>query len=194
MYMTSSELLAVVNQITAENLQELKNKLSKLSHEQESWRPNDATWNLLEIYAHLNAFAAFYHTAFKHRIATTKFRTFKENFLSSPLGKSAWKSMKLGNAQNVKRRFKTQRNYNPFVNKELLTGNERSELITNLEELILICEQAKTINIRKAKVPISISKIVRLRVGDALLFVAYHNQRHIQQALNLLSHRAFPKK
>jgi hypothetical protein len=39
---------------------------------------------------------------------------------------------------------------------------------------------------------ISISKIIRLRLGDALLFVVYHNERHVQQAKNLLKHPKFP--
>jgi len=57
-----------------------------------------------------------------------------------------------------------------------------------------IAESAATVNLRKVKVPISISKIVRLRLGDALLFVAYHNERHMQQMLNLKKHPNFPKK
>ena len=48
--------------------------------------------------------------------------------------------------------------------------------------------------LKKVKVPISISKLVRLRLGDALLFVAYHNDRHMEQALNLTKNAQFPKK
>ena len=62
------------------------------------------------------------------------------------------------------------------------------------QELLTILESAKSVNIQRAKVPTSISKFVRLRLGDAFLFVIYHNQRHIQQAMNLMSHRAFPTK
>jgi hypothetical protein len=50
------------------------------------------------------------------------------------------------------------------------------------------------VNLRKVKIPISISKIVRLKLGDALLFVVYHNERHMYQALSILSHAKFPKK
>lgn len=192
--MTSSHVLEEVTKITKENIKILETKLNRFSAEQRSWKVNDNSWNLNEIFAHLNSYAAFYHQAFKHRIENTKFREFKENFISSPLGKSAWKSMKLGNASNVKRKFKAQRSYNPLLDKSLVSGKDHETLLTNLKEFLEIIELCKTINIRKAKVPISISKIIRLRVGDALLFVAYHNERHIQQALNLVSHRAFPSK
>jgi hypothetical protein len=48
--------------------------------------------------------------------------------------------------------------------------------------------------LRRVKIPISISKIIRLRLGDALLFVTYHNERHFQQIANLMAMRDFPKK
>ena len=62
------------------------------------------------------------------------------------------------------------------------------------KDLLEIIEKAASVNIRKVKVPISMSKIIKLRLGDALLFVAYHNERHVQQALNVLAHQNFPKK
>lgn len=192
--MTSSHVLEEVRRVTLENIKILEQKLGRFSGEQRTWKVNENSWNLNEIFAHLNSYASFYHHALKHRISNTKFREFKENFISSPLGKSAWKSMKLGNASNVKRKFKAPRSYNPLVEKTLVTGNDYEVLLKNLHEFLDIIESAKTVNIRKAKVPIAISKIIRLRIGDALLFVAYHNERHIQQALNVASHRAFPQK
>jgi hypothetical protein len=62
------------------------------------------------------------------------------------------------------------------------------------QELLEVIDKAATVNIRKVKVPISISKLIRLRLGDALLFVAYHNERHLQQAINLTKLAQFPKK
>ncbi|MFN5911333.1 MAG: DinB family protein, partial [Bacteroidota bacterium] len=56
-----------------------------------------------------------------------------------------------------------------------------------------IFELARSVNIRKAKIPISISKIIRFRLGDAFLYVVYHNERHLQQAINILDHPRFPK-
>ena len=61
------------------------------------------------------------------------------------------------------------------------------------DKLLQILETAKSVNIQRAKVSTSISKFVRLRLGDAFLFIIYHNQRHMQQAMNLMNHRAFPK-
>ena len=102
--------------------------------------------------------------------------------------------MKLGNAKNVKRKFKSPKTSNPTIDISLLTGNEVSDLEKGQTELLSIIESAEEVNLRKVKVPISISKIIRFRLGDALLFVAYHNERHMQQALNVMTHPNFPKK
>lgn len=192
--MTSSELLEEVRKITQSNLDLMKKKFSHLSTEQKTWSPAENAWNIQEIFAHLNEYARFYHENFLKRISKTRFTTPKENFISSPLGRSAWSSMKLGNAKNVKRKFKAARNYNPRIETQLVDGNDIERFRSGQEELLEIVEKARTVNIRKVKVPLSMSKIIKLRLGDALLFVTYHNERHMQQALNVISHPKFPKK
>ena len=192
--MTSAELFFESETITNNNLDFIQKSLSKLSENQVNWKPSESTWSLLEIFAHLNEYAAFYHPAFTKKISLTRYRNPRINFISSPLGKSAWKSMQLGQLKNIKRKFNAARNFNPIFNKELIKGDDIQIFKRFQEELLTILESAKSVNIQRAKVPTSISKFVRLRLGDAFLFVIYHNQRHIQQAMNLMSHRAFPTK
>jgi hypothetical protein len=192
--MTTQWVFNEVRSITERNIQLLTQKFAGLSEAQLRWKPNEDTWSLLEIAAHLNQYAAFYHTAFNRRLEKTRFREPRENFVSSPLGRSAWISMKLGNAKNVKRKFNAPKAYNPTVTPEIVTGDDLTTLLQGQKELLQILESAAQVNIRKVKVPISISKIVRLRLGDALLFVAYHNERHMQQAINLMKQAQFPKK
>jgi len=192
--MTSTELLKEVRTITQNNLEVLKKKFSHLSKEQKNWKATEHAWNVQEIFAHLNQYALFYHHAFLSRISKTRFTEPKELYQSSPLGRSAWKSMKLGNAKNVKRKFNSARNYNPTIEPSFLHENDIQLFENGQKDLLEIIEKAASVNIRKVKVPISMSKIIKLRLGDALLFVAYHNERHVQQALNVLSHQNFPKK
>ena len=191
--MTTAELFLETENITKNNLDFIKKNVSKLSDIQIKWKPNEQSWSVIEIFAHLNEYAAFYHPVFTKKISSTRFREPRQNFISSPLGKSAWKSMQLGQLKNIKRKFNAARNYNPIFNKDLVKGDDISIFETFQNELLQILESAKSVNIQRAKVPTSISKFVRLRLGDAFLFVIYHNQRHVQQVMNLMSHRAFPK-
>jgi hypothetical protein len=190
----TNTLLDELKAITVLNENYVQNKIYHLNDNQLNWRPNTSSWNTLEILAHLNEYAKFYNKVLSDKIEKTKFKDPKENFTSSPLGRSAWKSMKLGNARNVKRKFKAPKNYNPTFYPELVSPQATEIFVTNQSRLTEILEKAKNVNLRKVKVPISISKIVRLRLGDALMFVVYHNERHIEQLKTLLKHPNFPKK
>ena len=192
---TSSENeIQELKDITLANKQFAEKKLIHLNDTQKSWRPAVDSWNLIEILAHLNAYATFYNKTIQNRIAKTKFTRTKEQFVSSPLGRSAWKSMKLGRAKNVKRKFKSPKNQNPTIDPSLVNGDEVNSFIDNQETMLGILDLSETVNLKRVKIPISISRIVRLRLGDALMFVIYHNERHIQQAMNVMAHPKFPKK
>jgi hypothetical protein len=193
-YMTTQWVFNEVATITEKNIQQLKAKFSKYSEDQLNWKPNPTTWSLAEIFAHLNAYANFYHLVLNERIDRTRFRVPRINYTSSPLGKSAWMSMKLGNARNVKRKFNAPGEYNPTVNPSLVTGEEIKTLLDGQNQFLNIIEKSVAVSLKKVKVPLSMSKLVRLRLGDALLFVAYHNDRHMEQALNLTKLSQFPKK
>ena len=192
--MTTQWVLNEVVTITERNIQVIKSRFSSYSEQQLSWKPDSETWSINEIFAHLNAYSAYYHEAFATKVETTRFRTPSESFTSSPLGKSAWLSMKLGNAKNVKRKFSSPKSFNPAINPDLIEPNTVEKLSSKQVELLHLLEKVIEVNIKKVKVPISISKWIRLRLGDALLFVTYHNERHIQQAFNLSKHPKFPKK
>lgn len=192
--MTTTQLIQTISEITEQNIENVDRSVRKLSENQLSWRPNPEVWSVAEVLAHLNEYANYYHPTFKKKIESTRFTSTKEAFVSSPLGRSAWKSMKLGNAKNIKRKFKAPKGYNPSLDENLVKGEELKTFLDFQQELKDIIELAQGVNMRRVKIPISISKIVRLRLGDALLFVVYHNQRHVQQVLNLVNHKNFPKK
>ena len=191
--MTTNELLTTAISVTDNNINTAKTAIENLTDEQLLWRINPTSWNIQEILAHLNEFSRFYHPTFAKKMEVTRFKSTKEAFISSPLGKSAWRSMKLGKARNVKRKFKASKGNNPILHPSIILGDELNRFVKNQNNLLKIFENAAKVNIRRVKVPISISKIVRLRLGDALLFVVYHNERHIQQIMNILNHSKYPK-
>lgn len=192
--MTTKELFQIVTQITQQNIDLVNKSIVKMSEKQLNWIPNPGVWSVAQVLAHLNEYGMYYHPTILKKIENTRYTSSKEAFVSSPLGRSAWKSMKLGNAKNVKRKFRAQKGYNPAIDKQLVTGDEISVFSEQQKELLEIVSKAEKVNLRRVKIPISISKIVRLRLGDALLFIVYHNQRHMQQILNLIHNTNFPKK
>lgn len=190
----SDDLLKNLKNITEANIALVNKKCLHLGQNQIQWRPSNDSWNIQEVLSHLNSYSSYYHHLFIEKVQNTKYHNPKENFVPSPLGSSAWKSMKLGRLNNIKRKFRAPRNLNPSVSPDILDHECVNNFVENQNQLLNILEEAKKVNLKKAKIPISISKVVRLRLGDALMFVIYHNERHIQQVKNILSHPNFPKK
>jgi uncharacterized damage-inducible protein DinB len=192
--MKSEVLIHEVKLITQYGIEFVKKKLTHLAPNQLNWKPSSSSWNITEILAHLNSYTSFYNSSITERLSTTRHTTPAEDFIHSPLGKSAWKSMRLGKEHNVKRRFKSPKEFDPTLNTDLISENEIADYIQLQEEFIKITETSKNYNLRRVKTAISISKIIKLRLGDVLLFIAYHHERHIHQILAILQNKNFPSK
>ena len=68
-----------------------------------------------------------------------------------------------------------------------------SEFESYQKNMLILIEKSKYYNINKIKITSSIGGIIRFKLGNALRFVIAHNQRHIQQAMNVIKHEDFPK-
>lgn len=55
--------------------------------------------------------------------------------------------------------------------------------IDQQKQLLILIQQAREININASKVSITISKFVKLKLGDIIRVVIFHNERHIYQAI-----------
>jgi hypothetical protein len=60
-----------------------------------------------------------------------------------------------------------------------------AEFIKQQEEMLALLRAADTRAIN-ARIPISISSLIRLKTGDVFRFLIAHNERHVQQALKNL--------
>ena len=76
--------------------------------------------------------------------------------------------------------MKTPKNHTPLANKN--SNAVLAAFITQQEILLQLLEKAKQVNLRKAKTPVSISKFIKLPLGDTFRFLIAHNYRHIVQA------------
>lgn len=190
--MTTTDLIQIATIITQSNIEIIKVSVKKMSDTQLNWKPVETSWSVNEVLSHLNEYGRYYNPVFLHKIENTRFTSTKEAFLSSPLGRSAWKSMKLGNVKNIRRKIKSAKDSNPTVTPSILEGEQVNTFANQQNDLLSIINKSTAVNIRRVKIPISRSKVVRLRLGDALLFVVYHNERHMQQILNLQNSPNFP--
>ena len=79
--------------------------------------------------------------------------------------------------------MKTPKDKNPLNTKLSVTVVDR--LLKQLEKLKILLSQSTTVNLTNLKTAISLTKLIKLRLGDTLRFFVYHIERHILQAQNI---------
>ncbi|NOQ74795.1 MAG: hypothetical protein GQ574_22465 [Crocinitomix sp.] len=172
---------------------EVSNETAALTPAQLNWQPNDRTWSVAQVLAHLNAYYRYYIPVFRGKISNTRFTEPTEHFTSSPLGIAVFRSVKLGKVKNVKRKLKSTKEYNPLINTSLSLDNVVEEYLEHVKDFTNVLHEGATINLRKTKCPLSLRPVVKLNMGDAFIFTAFHNERHLEQIKKVIRSARFPK-
>lgn len=77
-------------------------------------------------------------------------------------------------------KMKTFEDKNPLGSR--LDKTTIARFISQQEELLNLLDKSRQIDLNKTKTAISISKWIKLKIGDTFRVVVYHNERHIVQA------------
>lgn len=171
-------LLNELKEITKQNLQHATG-FQSLSNEQLNYKPSPQSWSMLQCLEHINYYAVFYHPHLKKNIlaSTAEAETFKSGFLGNYLVKMVIPS---GNSKKMK----TFKSMDP--SSSVLSVDVLERFIESQEEMLDLIERAYKINLNKGKIPVTFAKLIKLKTGDTLRFMVYHNKRHIAQALRLV--------
>ena len=140
-----------------------------------NYKSSATDWSILECIEHLNLYGKFYLPEIENRISLAK--TYHNgHFKSSWLGDYFVNMIKASNTKKIK------------ATKQMdSTGSDLSlstihQFVKQLELLDSLLVKAENINLSKVKTAISLTKFIKLRLGDTLRFLVYHNERHILQA------------
>lgn len=157
------------------------NALKDLSLSDLNKRPNNDAWSTLECIEHLNRYAHFYNLELSKQIATSKHKDsgiFKSGILGNYFAESMLPKEKLN-------KMKTFKEMNPIHSK--LNSSVIDEFLSFQTELLDLIEKSKSCDLSKTKSKISISKFIKLRIGDTFRIVINHNIRHIEQIKRTLA-------
>lgn len=179
--MTRPQLLEDLRLRTQEVIRQAE-EWTSLSDEDLNRKPNEEAWSALECLEHLNRYFNFYLPEFDARLNLKK--TGDDTFKSSWLGEYFAQSMLPKEKLNTMKTFKSM---NPKGS--ALSRNAIERFLKNNAELLDQLNRAQEVDLRKTKCSISISKWIKLRLGDAFRVVIYHNQRHMAQAQRAITSR-----
>jgi len=179
MKILTETLISDLIEITKTNINDVV-QLQNASDSELNQRPGEDSWSALECIEHLNRYGDFYLPEIESRLN-----------LASENKTTYFRAGKIGNyfariMQPDQKPMKTLKPMNPAV-KSVVRVDVLQEFINQQKRMLDILDKARSYNLTKIKTAISISKVLKLRLGDTFRVVIYHNQRHIAQAQRSLS-------
>lgn len=177
--MKAEELISDLINRTKDHLNRVQ-KFSTLSDEELNFKSTSKSWSILECLEHLNRYGAFYIPEIKQRIEQSSYKS--EDFKSGWLG-NYFSNMMLPREKLNK--MKTFNYMNPVGSK---LSREVIEVFSNQQKEILgLLDKARKVSLTKTKTSISITRLLKLRLGDTFRVVIYHNLRHVVQAEKVMT-------
>jgi hypothetical protein len=146
-------------------------------------------WTAIQAVEHLNIYNRFYLPAIEHAINESK-TTRSAWFNSGTLGNYFTNSMKPTDVYQVKNKMKTTKSHNPpaALNAEQVIA----EFLDHQQKFLRLLDAARDRDMNNIRVPLTISKFIRFKLGDTFRFLVAHEQRHMVQARNAIHALGIP--
>tara|TARA_R110002096_G_scaffold27330_2_gene83700 strand:- start:6918 stop:7475 length:558 start_codon:yes stop_codon:yes gene_type:complete len=179
MNITSEVLISELIELTRQNINEAE-QLNQKPINELNWKLDEKTWSVLEAIEHLNLYGDFYLPEIEKYLSKSKKITeayYKPGLLGNYFAKSMLPKEKL-NKMNT---FKSK---NP--NGSNLDKSALERFLSQQEKTLILLNKARNISLNKIKVPTTLGKLVKLKLGDTFRVVIYHNLRHIVQTKKIL--------
>lgn len=180
MKISIADLLDELKDMTQQHLRFAEILSLKPEHEL-NFRTSEDSWSTLECLEHLNRYGNLYIPEISRAMSSTG-KSSQSYFKPGILGNYFAKSMLPKDKLNT---MKTLKSMNPIHSN--LDKNVVDLFIIHQGKLLELLEKAQYIDLEKTKTSISISKLIKLRLGDTFRFVIYHNKRHIGQIKRILT-------
>lgn len=149
-------------------------------------QPAPGSWSVVQCLEHLNGYGRHYIPGLRAAISSGEQRRLpaKPVFRSSWLGNYFTNLMKPKEDGELRTKMQAPKGHRPAP--EADAQAVIAEFVRQQEELLELLDRAARVDIKKLKVPTSLSKFIWLSAGDTLRFLIAHEQRHILQALRAL--------
>lgn len=148
-----------------------------------SYAPAEGQWTVAQVLEHLNTYNRHYLPLIEKSMVHISKDT-SAWFIPGFWGNYFTKMIMPKNVFEIKNKMKTSKNYSPDkgVNVEAVF----KEFFQHQNKLLQLLDVARRRNLNNIHIPITISKLVRLKLGDMFRFLIAHEQRHMIQARNAI--------
>ncbi len=133
-------------------------------------------WSIVQCLEHLNTYGNYYLPRIEKGL---------HNFSGQPADtfKSSWLGTYFTNMMDVSKGAKKYRAAHLHVPAPILDAEVVVEAFIRQQQALMgYLRLASNVDLNAIKIPISIAKLINLKLGDVLQFMVMHNERHMQQA------------
>lgn len=189
----SNALINELQEQTESFLNKAVSEWQMIRHAQFGYKQSPEKWSATQCLEHLNSYGRFYLPEMERAIqkATQQKQRPNIHFKSGWIGNYFTKLMMPSNNGSVSKKMSSPKNHYPVSNAD--SYKVIAEFIEQQEKLLQLLEAARAIDLNKASCAISISKWIKLKLGDTFLFFIAHQYRHILQAERALDNAGINK-
>jgi hypothetical protein len=148
-----------------------------------AYSPDKNRWSVVQIMEHLNAYNRHYLPLIEKDLSIVG-QSRSPVFTPGYWGELFTKKMKPTNVYEIKNKMKTTKAYS-FAN-SLNVDTVLKEFAAHQDKLVKLLEMAKNSDLNTIRIPITLTSLVKLKLGDMFRFLIAHEQRHMIQARNML--------
>jgi hypothetical protein len=164
---------------------DIKRDVLPLAYLQIGWRPPDGGWSIAQVVEHLIITDQSYIDAFAPILARKPARPSQEPWRPSLIGGFLTRSQ----MPESKQKLRTPAQWRPAPEPRF---NVVEEYIQVREGLIEVIAQTDGHDLRRTKLSSPAAKWIRMNLGDAIMTLVVHTQRHLRQIERIKSHPDFP--
>jgi hypothetical protein len=158
-------------------------KFKELATGQLNYKKHPEQWSILECIEHLNLYGDFYLPEIEKQIQAHKTANPPATFKSGIIG-NYFANLMMVKEGKIKK-MKSPNGKNPSGSQLSATTIERFLKQQGLLKLLLL--QARDVDLTRTKTAISLTPLIKLRLGDTFRFFVYHIERHVLQAEKLVA-------
>lgn len=172
---STQALLAALEQRTESHLSEAINSFQNLNEKKLLQPAVNGGWSIAQCLEHLNRYGNYYLPVIQKGL--------EQEFPADDKFKSTWLGnyfIKMMDPDSGAKKIKTFKEYSPTPT--LNAYAVVAEFIHQQETLLKYLRAARNKDLNKIKIAISLTKWIKLKLGDTFQFLIAHNERHMRQA------------
>lgn len=183
----SNKLLNSLTGHTEVFLNKAVSEWQMLPHHKFAGKPAPEKWSANQCLMHLNSYGRYYLPQIEKAIneAIKQQQQPASQFKAGWLGNYFTEMMLTKTDGQPAKKMSSPKDHSPQTNED--SYPVIAEFIEQQEKLLTLLQKAKSIDLNKTRIPISIAKFIKLKLGDTFLFLIAHTHRHILQAERALA-------